>query len=388
MNFSLIDILLVTSIIQSLALAGFLALPENVRAVSNQLLIVTLISFAGGLVEILFYGTGLTMRHPSLAYLGTLLGLLQAGTLYLYAKALMFRDFRLRKGHAVHTLLFWVVAAILAVEYYLQPMEVKLQILQRRDYPGVLTSPVLAVAIHAVVLGYLYATIRAISRFGVGIRQIFSSIENKQLSWLRALLVGYFAVWTVSLLYCLAAHVVKNHDETQWVVGFAGIVGFLFINYLLLNALRQPAIFNGLSAREAALLEEVEAPTTVASPPATADDRALMERLERHMCERRPHLRSNLTVAQLARELAIAPRELSRLLNRGFGRNFFEFISGYRLEEAKQRLQDPAGTDSILDVMYHAGFNSKSVFNTLFKKSTGMTPREYRAAHAPASPVA
>lgn len=383
MSFSLIDILLVTSIIQSLALAAFLLLPENIRAVSNQLLVATLVSFAFNMAEILSYGVGFTMRHPGVAYLGTLFGLLQAGTLYLYAQSLMFRDFRLRWGHAVHTLLFWVVAVILFVEYYQQPTEVKLQLLQRQDYPGVLTSPVLAVAIHAVVLGYFFATIRAISRFGTGIRGIFSNIENKQLSWLRSLLIGYAAVWGVSLLYCMVAHVVRNPAQAQWVVGFAGVVGFLFINYLLVNALRQPAIFSGLSAEEAALLEEVQVPE--AAPPSNQDhgnNRALMERLRRHMDESRPHLRSNLTVAQLARELDLSPRDLSRLLNQGFHQNFFEFISGHRLEEAMARLADPANTDSILDVMYAAGFNSKSVFNTLFRKSTGMTPSRYRALHA------
>lgn len=377
--FSPTDVLLATGILQSLALAAFLLLPENIRVVSNQLLVATLVSFACGLAEILAYGTGLTLRYPGLAYLGTLLGLLQAGTLYLYAQSLMFRDFRLRPAHAIHTTLFWVVAAILVVEYYRQPTAVKLQILRRQDYPGMLTSPVLAVAIHVVVLGYLYATIRALSRFGVGIGQVFSSIENRQLSWLRALLIGYSAVWTVSLLYCLSAHVARNPASTHWVVGIAGGVGFVFTNVLLLNALRQPSLFNGLSAEEAALLDEVQAPAPEAA--AEDDDPVLKARLQQHMRQARPHLRSNLTVAQLARELGVPPRELSRLLNQGFGLNFFEFISGYRLEEAKARLADPAATDSILTVMYESGFNSKSVFNTLFRKATGMTPSQYRTQH-------
>lgn len=383
MVFSPIDVLLATAILQSLALAAFLLLPENIRVTSNQLLVATLVSFAFGLGEILAYGTGLTMRHPGLAYVGTLVGLLQAGTLYLYAHSLMYRDFRLRPAHAIHATLFWVVAAILAVEYYRQPTAVQLQILQRQDYPGMLTSPVLAVAIHVVVLGYLYATIRALSRFGVGIRHVFSSIENRQLSWLRSLLIGYAAVWTVSLLYCLSAHVARNPASTRWIVGIAGAVGFVFINYLLLNALRQPALFSGLGAEEAALLEEVQAPAPTAA--SGYRDPVLEDRLQQHMRQARPHLRSNLTVAQLARELAVSPRELSRLLNQGFGTNFFEFISSHRLEEAKAMLADPAASDSILTVMYESGFNSKSVFNTLFRKSTGMTPSQYRAQHLQAS---
>lgn len=373
MYLTFIDILLVTSIVQSLALAVFLLLPANIGLLSNRLLLVTVICFAAGLAEIFLYGSGLAVKHPNLAYLGTLLGLLQAGTLFLYAKSLMYRDFRLVKEHAVHTLLFWVVSAIFLVEYYLQPTEVKLQILLQRDHPGVLTSPLLAVGIHMVFLGYLYATIRSINRFGVNIRQIFSNIENKQLSWLRSLLIGYSVVWTVSMFYCFSAHVYKSETSAAWVVAIGAVTGFVFINYLFVNALRQPIIFSGLSAEESALL--IIGDESDAVP---FSDSAFIRRLEQHMAEARPHLYSNLTVEQLARKLEVQPRELSRAINHGLGQNFFEFVSGYRVQEAKRQLGDAANNDSILQIMYESGFNSKSVFNTAFKKATGKTPSQYR----------
>lgn len=373
MYLTVIDILLATSIVQSLALAVFLVLPANIRLVSNQLLAATVISFAAGLTEIFLYGTGLAVKHPNLAYLGTLVGLLQAGTLFLYAKSLMYRDFSLRKEHAVHTLLFWVISAIFLVEYYLQPTDVKLQILLQRDHPGVLTSPLLAVAIHLVVLGYLYATIRSINRFGLAVRQIFSDIQNKQLAWLRSLLVGYAAVWTVSMFYCLSAHIYKSSASAEWVVAIGAVTGFVFINYLLVHALRQPIVFSGLSAEEAAL-----ATGEVESRAAPYADREFIDRLEQYMRDAKPYLHSNLTVEQLARQLKVSPRELSRAINQGFRQNFFEFVSSYRVAEAKRRLADPGDQGNILQIMYDAGFNSKSVFNTAFKKATGMTPSQYR----------
>ncbi|MCB1868625.1 MAG: AraC family transcriptional regulator [Gammaproteobacteria bacterium] len=374
MYLTLIDILLVTSIVQSLALAAFLMLPVNISLLSNRLLLVTVICFAAGLSEIFLYGSGLAVKHPNLAYLGTLLGLLQAGTLFLYAKSLMYRDFKLVKEHAVHSLLFWVVSAIFLAEYYLQPMEVKLQILLQRDHPGVLTSPLLAVGIHLVFLGYLYATIRSINRFGVNIRQIFSNIENKQLSWLRSLLIGYSIVWTVSMFYCLSAHVYKSGDSTAWVVAIGAVTGFIFINYLFVNALRQPIIFSGLSAEESALLAiENEGEALPFS------DSEFIHTLEKYMSEEKPYLYSNLTVEQLARKMEVQPRELSRAINQGLGKNFFEFISRYRIEEAKRQLDDATNTNNILQIMYESGFNSKSVFNTAFKKATGKTPSQYRA---------
>ena len=369
MYLTLTDIVLLTSIIQSLALAVFLLLPSNSGLISNRLLVATLVFFAAGLGEIFLYGSGLALQYPNFAYLGTLIGLLQAGTLYLYAQSLMYQNFQLRGKHLVHTLLFWVVGAIFLIEYYLQPSETKVQILLERDHPGVLTSPLLAVAIHAVFLGYLYATIRAINRFGLGIRQIFSSIENKQLAWLRTLLIGYAVAWTVSMMYCLTAHVFRSVPGTEWVAGAGAVTGFIFINFLMINSLRQPVVFSGLAADQAALLEE---------EPTPQFDQTLKVRLQQLMHQEKPHLHPNLTLEQLSRKLGAPSREVSRAINQGFGCNFFEFVSRYRIDEAKSRLADAANQANILQTMYDSGFNSKSVFNTAFKKETGFTPSEYR----------
>lgn len=376
MYLTLVDLLLVTSIVQSLGLMTFLLLPATFRLVSNRLLAASVFAFAAGLGEFFLYSTGLALEYPNLAYLGTLIGLLQSGLLYLYAQSLMHRDFRLRPAHAVHTLMFWVVSAIFIVEYYLQPAELKLQVLVHRDHPGVLTSPMLAVVIHLVFLGYLWATIRSINRFGTSVRQLFSNLENKQLAWLRTLLVLYAIAWVVSLLYCLSAHIFKDIVSVRLVSAVGAIAGFLFINYLLIHALRQPDTFSGLSAEEAQLAQISATETT---DSASAVDAALLGQLTAHMDQQRPYLEANLTVEQLARQLGIATRDLSRTINQGLGKNFFEFVSDYRIAEAQRQLDNADTRTTILQVMYDAGFNSKSVFNTAFKKTTGMTPSAYRA---------
>ena len=58
---------------------------------------------------------------------------------------------------------------------------------------------------------------------------------------------------------------------------------------------------------------------------------------------------------------------------------FLVFSNGYRVEEAKRLLTDPKFENySVLSVGFEAGFNSKTTFNTVFKKLTGLTPREYK----------
>jgi AraC-like DNA-binding protein len=59
--------------------------------------------------------------------------------------------------------------------------------------------------------------------------------------------------------------------------------------------------------------------------------------------------------------------------------NFYEFINNYRIKEAKAILvADKNQEKTISDVFVAVGFNSKSVFNTFFKKNVGLTPTEYR----------
>jgi AraC-like DNA-binding protein len=54
-------------------------------------------------------------------------------------------------------------------------------------------------------------------------------------------------------------------------------------------------------------------------------------------------------------------------------------VNSYRIEEAGKRLADPAEDHkTILEIAYDTGFYSKSVFNTAFKKFTGMTPSQYK----------
>ncbi|MGB6648763.1 MAG: helix-turn-helix domain-containing protein, partial [Bacteroidota bacterium] len=53
----------------------------------------------------------------------------------------------------------------------------------------------------------------------------------------------------------------------------------------------------------------------------------------------------------------------------------------YRVEEAKRLLQDPEKSAfTVLAVAEEAGFNSKTAFNTAFKRFTGDTPTEYRTS--------
>lgn len=124
-----------------------------------------------------------------------------------------------------------------------------------------------------------------------------------------------------------------------------------------------------------------DAPKPKKSGTSTLDDEtasSFLTRLYDFIDQKSPYLNPALSLRSLAEQIEIHPNQLSWLLNEKVGKNFNEFINQLRVEYFKKLAVDPANSHiSLIGLAYESGFNSKTVFNTAFKKTTGMTPKEY-----------
>jgi len=119
----------------------------------------------------------------------------------------------------------------------------------------------------------------------------------------------------------------------------------------------------------------------MASPPAQSEpDNPHIDALRQLMTEHKRYRESGLTIGRLADELQLPEHKLRQMINREMGyKNFSDFLNGYRIEEACQRLSSQVESDTpILTIALEAGYASLSVFNRIFKSRTGMTPTQYR----------
>ncbi len=100
--------------------------------------------------------------------------------------------------------------------------------------------------------------------------------------------------------------------------------------------------------------------------------------LTQQMEEEALYLEPDLRLKDLAETIGIHPNKLSWLLNENTDKNFNEYINSYRLKTFKSKAINPANSHlTLLGLAYESGFNSKTVFNSFFKKVEGTTPRAW-----------
>ncbi len=109
----------------------------------------------------------------------------------------------------------------------------------------------------------------------------------------------------------------------------------------------------------------------------------LKEELLSYFTEEEPFLNPQLSLKFVADVLELNTNKVSYLINKAFHLNFNDFVNSYRLNHFKSIALDPKnGHLTILGLAYDSGFNSKSVFNTYFKKAEGITPKAWLKANA------
>ena len=95
--------------------------------------------------------------------------------------------------------------------------------------------------------------------------------------------------------------------------------------------------------------------------------------------EDKNYMDSSLTLEKTADNLNLSPSYLSRIINQEMGITFTDFVNKKRVEEAASYLTNPEFSNyTLVAIGLEAGFNSKSAFNSSFKKITGKTPGEFR----------
>ncbi len=221
---------------------------------------------------------------------------------------------------------------------------------------------------------YIVLCLLLLRKHRKNISNLFSDHENIDLRWLR------YLVWSMAivLLIFLAITITKVNypgiPNAQLFIFLAMAVWILALGYY---GIKQSPIFIGSLLADPPV--KPRKTTTKQAAVSRISESQHKHKLLGLMENDKPFLRSKLTLHDLARDLDLPPHQLSTLINREFGQNFYELVNQYRVEEVKRKLADPGFQHlSFLGIAQESGFNSKASFNRIFKKMTGLTPNQYR----------
>jgi len=383
--------LLVATIAQGALLVFALLTSKHSNKTANYLLSGLIVLFSYYALVKILSNTNEILHYPHLIRTYRPIFILACPVIFFYCKALTTPGFRFTYKDSLHLVPFGVYTLIMLPFFFSDP---SIKVASLSLQPFTLSWVIERSFFVTVFFFYFGLSYRTIRHHQQHIKDIFSSLKKVKLDWLRNLLLAFGVIWVTALLRFLTAYG-KVGYENKFIVPFLLCLTIFLIGWY---ALRQPEIFS--DRRNKRIRENDWKSKTLDSmeknhqeQPARFKQRpkyeysSLSERdIARHkdnlinyLEQEKPYADPDLQLQNLADHLGIPSYQLSQIINTELQQNFYELINSLRIAEAKHRLIDPTNQHiTILAIAYDVGFNSKSTFNTAFKKYTKMTPSQFK----------
>ncbi len=223
---------------------------------------------------------------------------------------------------------------------------------------------------------YWWKIIRTLHIYRFAVETEFSTIEGKTLSWL----MGFLHVFGMFFLPLIATLFIALHSENYLLIDNIICVALSITIFVLgYYGLFQEEVFSNLIAIPLAVNTRAKSDETLSEKQPGAKNSEDVKRILSYVETEKPYLDEELTLTKLAEQVGITRNQLSAIINSNLNSSFYDFINGYRVQEVKRLIADPENKNfTILALAFEAGFSSKSAFNNIFKKITGITPSVYR----------
>jgi AraC-like DNA-binding protein len=386
MKFDFLNIALLLGATQGFLLS-FLIFQKHRKLYANRFLSMFMFLYSLILAQMLLndLGYGEKIPHVLLVFLGLpfLIGPLH----FLYAKSLINFSAKMKKNDWLHFLPF-VVVELYFLSYLFKTNQQIQALFDKQQVNDVSTLFIIhnwLIIIQGMI--YLIYTIILINKYSKNIKNIFSTIEKIKLNWLKIItymvifVLNFFMIENFLMLFNIQLSYHFNLTSFLYAI-LIYVLGYIGFSKSEIYAEPEFAeLMNHLPKYDQKSIEQktMYIPKYEKSGLSQQKAKQYLESLLILMEEKEPFRDSELTLNQLAEILAITPHNLSEVLNTKLNQNFFDFVNNYRIEHVKKDLVDPEKQNlKILSIAFDSGFNSKTSFNTIFKKDTGLTPSQYR----------
>ncbi|RUT71041.1 AraC family transcriptional regulator [Flavobacterium cupreum] len=355
-------------------LLGFLLIAHSgkVNVTANRYLGLFVITLGLAMIEVPLFYQKIHLKYPALFEMIGLVRFLTAP--FLYISILCFTSFekKIKKKYVWHFLPF-LIFCVFRFPFFITGKNFEFS-----DETAKVVFFILKIALPLQTIIYWCLSFTRLQHHLKNIHRFTSSTEGINLSWLKSFLLV--------LLFILIAWfnlVFFNLDDLIQFTPFIDLFSVFFLAYF---SLQQKEVFD-FSKSELNDLSGIK--TDKKEPSKRVSEERLNElnqKLQLLIEEEKLYLDNDLSLPKLAGNLNASCNETSFVINELYGDNFYNFINKYRIEKAKSLLlSEKYNQLNILGIAYESGFNSKTTFNTTFKKNTGFSPTEFVKLHSGAA---
>ena len=375
MDINWLKILFFILCFQFLFVSFFLFQNKKGKPISNKLLGIVFLMISIAVINLYLVVFKVQITFPKLIFIDDTFMLAYGPLLYLFTQSILIKNYHLRRKNIVHFTPFLIAVCLVAITVLLVDTETFYQSLdqiQNQDIPIYFRIGELIILTH--VFYYLFKSKRVIKSVLIKSKELYSAYNHREFKLLKFIINSFVILFSLSLIHAALAFMgIKN----GLIITLLSLILFMFyfINSILLKLLNESSEESGAISQDHFKRKEKYAGSNLSY----TDLKALKNKLSGHMKDQQRYLFSELSLSNLSDELEVSAKILSQVINEGYSCNFFDFVNGFRIEEAKLIFTNQSDENmTIQEVMYDSGFNSKSTFNTAFKKVTRQTPTQFK----------
>jgi len=378
-NFSFLNTIALIAVFVILLFAFFLLTVPTKSKLKNRLFVVLLLLSAFDLSS--FFSENYFNSCLSFEVFRMTTSLLIMPVFYLYVKSVCYSDFKLKQEDLVLIIPFVFANLILIPRFYFaNTIESTYAFEHFRQMSEIRFFYIL---VEIQYFFYIISIFKILKRYKETYLENFTNPDNSSYKWLFQMtilfLIAHCVVFFKSLIRYTDYHVLLSGSNV-----IIGIIALIISCWFVLKALNNPELFKGVDSTMLLVNEALNKKMVLVDEVSFEDSKSpeiifQIEQVKKYVSENEPYLEPSLTIQELSNQVNISVRDLSVLINHHMDKHFFDFINEYRIEKAKEILKDTSKSKvTILEILYEVGFNSKSSFNTAFKKHTNQTPTEFR----------
>lgn len=319
---------------------------------------------------------GIVFAYPHLLGITYTLPILIGPILYYYTLILTEENKpRLAAFFSRHGIPFIVCSLYFLFNYYFLPADEKLEFYRRQtEGQTLLMVYVTEFFLNVSVPFYSVLSLIKLKKHLNRIKSRYSFTEEINLKWLSVILLFFIGISAAMIITNILSDIIPVFSVSKGDNIMYGSVALaiLFIGYY---GIKQKAIYPEGRGDSSGTTPARYAKSGF---QVTGNDPNLMQ-LINIMESEKLYRNSKLSLHILAGKTGLTENNISQLINEGLKKNFYDFVNEYRVNEVKRIIKDRQHDHlTLLGIAIECGFNSKSTFNSIFKKHTGMTPSQYK----------